>query len=83
MFHELTAMNFFMLFAIFAANFFLVIGRRFAVESVVGIWDANQIGANRTGLLAFTFEYQDGHPTNLKGKLIDGINGYADRMTYT
>jgi len=37
MFRKRTAKNFFTLFATSAANFFLVIGRRFMVKSVVGI----------------------------------------------
>ena len=35
--HKRTSMNFFMLFATWAANLILVIGRRFAVKSVTGI----------------------------------------------
>ena len=52
-FRKRTAMNFFMLFASSAANFILVIGRRFAVKSVVGICDGCEIDANRMGSVRF------------------------------
>ena len=46
-FHKRTAMNFFTLFATPAANFILVIGRRFEVKSVMGICGGCGTGADR------------------------------------
>jgi len=40
-------MNFFMLFATSAANLILVIGRRFAVKSTVGIYGKCEIDINQ------------------------------------
>ena len=63
-FRKRTAMNFFILFATSAANLVLVIGRRFAVKSVVGICGEREceIGANRSGFVGLTFEHQGEHP---------------------
>ena len=61
-----TAMNFFILFATSAANRALVIGRRFAVKSVVGIYGGcgREISANRVGFSGLAFECQGEHPVN-------------------
>ena len=74
--HKRTAMNFFMLFAISAANFILVIGRRFTVKSVVEICGEYEIDANQMSFMGFTFESQGEHPTSWKvglAKRIDGV----------
>ena len=57
-------MNFFTHLATSAANFVLLIGRRFAVEPVVLIWDAHEISENQFDLVALAFDFQDEHPTN-------------------
>ena len=59
-----TDMNFFMHFATSAASFILVICRRFAVKTAVGICSKCEIDANRMGFVSLTFESQDGHPEN-------------------
>jgi len=66
LFRKRTAINFFMLFATSVANRVLVIGRRFAVKSVVGTYGRceGEIGANRAGFVGLTFECQGEHPAN-------------------
>ena len=65
-----TAMNFFTLFATWAANFILVIGRRFAVKSAVGIYDGHEVEANWIHFVGFTFDFQGEHPTSWEGGLV-------------
>ena len=81
-FHKPTAMNFFMLFANSAANPIPVIGRRFAVKSVVEICNECEIDANRIGFVDFTFDCQGEHPTSSKGRLAGGIAHRADQMSH-
>jgi hypothetical protein len=71
-----TAMNFLMLFATSVANLILVTGRRFAVKSVVGIFDECEVNASWIEFLGFTFECQGEHPTSWKVKLVNRV-GYA------
>ena len=61
-----TAMNFFTLFATSAANRALVIGRRFTVKSVVGIYGGceREIDVKQVGFPDLAFECQGEHPTN-------------------
>ena len=62
-----TAMNFFTLFATWAANFVLVIGRRFTVKSAVGIYDGHKVEANWIHFVGFTFDFQGEQPTSWEG----------------
>ena len=50
-------MNLFILFATSAANLILVIGRRFAVKSVVGICDEREIDVNWTSFRGVYFRF--------------------------
>ena len=57
-------MNFFILFATSADSFILVIGRRFAVKSAVGIYGEGEIDTSQTGFVGSTFDCQGEQPTN-------------------
>jgi len=57
-------MNFCMLFATWATNFILVIGRRFAVKSVIGIYEKYEIDVGHMSFGGFTFDCQGEQPTN-------------------
>ena len=61
-------MNFFTHLATSAANFVLLIGRRFAAEFFVLICDARETDGNRINVVALAFDFQDEHPTNWKGR---------------
>ena len=52
-----------MVFATSAASFVLVIGRRFLVKSMVGIYGGREISGDRGFFLSFTFDCQGKHPT--------------------
>ena len=61
---ERTSTNFRMLFATWAANFILVIGRRFAVKSVIGIYEKYEFDVDQMSPGGFTFDCQGEQPTN-------------------
>lgn len=63
-FRKRTAMNFFKAFATSTANFILVIGRRFAVKSIVEIYDECEIDIKQADFVGFTFDCQGEHPTS-------------------
>jgi len=55
-----------MLFATSAANFILVIGRRFAVKSLIGTYGEREIDAKRMVFVEVTLDCQGEHPTSLE-----------------
>jgi len=69
MFQMRTAMNFFMLLATSAASFFLVIGRRFAVKSVVGIYDVCEIRSDQMCFAYFYLRVPGRAPNKLERKI--------------
>jgi len=62
-----TSMNFCMLFATWVANLVLVIGRRFLVKSVIGIYQKCETYVGRMGFGGFTLDCQGKQPTSWRG----------------
>jgi len=59
-----TSMNFCILFATWVANLILVIGRRFLVKSVRGIYGKCETYVDQMGFEGFTFDRQGEQPTS-------------------
>jgi hypothetical protein len=66
------------LFATPVANFSLVIGRSFLVESVVGIYSRYEIVTNRINNPGLALDSQGGHPMGLKERTVNTAFMYAN-----